>query len=159
MPVFQYFFGVGGILLCLLFVTDVLIPKLPPRPGHDLDKSTIRITAEKPSGDFVLNTFPPIAPDPSAAPSVTAEPSTRAAFAKLETEAKPKRPARRKTIAARSVPQRFARNDGFYPDQQAWSRQAWASGPTRSGGWSSSPWSSNSWPSNPWRSNSWSNGW
>ena len=45
MQVFQYLLWVGGVLICLMFALDVYIPAAPPREQHDIDRTTIRITA------------------------------------------------------------------------------------------------------------------
>src|SRR5438874_2633833 len=62
MPILQYLFGVGGALLCLMFVLDAYVPKAAPREQHDIDRSTIRI-ASRPSGDFVIDHFPAVRGD------------------------------------------------------------------------------------------------
>jgi hypothetical protein len=59
MPLVQYFLGVGGALLCLMFVLDVYVPKAPLREHHELDRSTIRITS-RPSDAIVIDRFPPV---------------------------------------------------------------------------------------------------
>ena len=49
MPLARYFFWVGGVLLALLFASDVYLPKLPMAASLDtsVDKSVIRIHSDR----------------------------------------------------------------------------------------------------------------
>lgn len=42
-PWLQYVVGVGGALICLLFVADAWLPKAAPRPYREIDKTVLRV--------------------------------------------------------------------------------------------------------------------
>jgi hypothetical protein len=167
MPIFRYLFGVGGVLLCLMFVLDAYVPKAPPRELRDLDKSTIRITA-RPSGDYVIDHFPLVRNDLAVDP---AEAVRRALAMMPEGDAKqtevPAAPSNKATSAAprkRRVAQRtqtrVASGDVASAGRsQAWSGNNWSPGwsdnASRSwnGNWSNS--SSRGWRDNHWANNQW----
>jgi len=153
MPLLQYFFGIGGALLCLMFVLDAYVPKAPPREQHELDKSTIRISTPR-TGDYVIDHFPLVRNDLSVDP----EEAVRRALAMMPKEDEPKKtvagvrseqpsPPRKRRLAQRSQP-RQPTNDAASQGRP----QAWASN-----GWSNNSWSQNSPQSGGW-SNNWNNG-
>jgi hypothetical protein len=171
MPILQYLFGVGGALLCLMFVLNAYVPTAPPREQRELDKSTIHVTAA-PTGDFVIDHFPAIRGDladaandavkkamammpPEDAKQVTSNAAQAAAVA-------PQAPRKRR-LAQRPQSRRFASAEAPSPARGdtlngGWSNNNW------SRGWSNNSnnngWSNNGWSNNPgnWNSN-WSHGW
>jgi hypothetical protein len=158
MPLVQYFFGVGGALLCLMFVLDAYVPKAPAREQHVLDKSTIRITA-RPPGDFVIDHFPPVSGNPMAGPNE----AVRQALAMMpEGDAKQADAAARRTDkppVANSRKRRVVQRTqthlaiGEVPSS---TRSPW-SGNKGSQGWSSN-WNGNwsqGWSNNRWANNQW----
>jgi hypothetical protein len=162
MPLLQYFLGVGGALLCVMFMLNAYVPKDPPREQRDLDKSTIRITAPH-TGDYVIDHFPSVRNDLAFDPAEAVrralammpkddEPKQRAATSR--TEASSPSSSRKRHLAQRSQP-RQPRGD-IPPAARP---QAWASN-----GWSNNSWSQNS-PQNSsqssWNGSSggWSNNW
>lgn len=160
MPILQYLFGVGGALLCLMFVLDAYVPKAPPREQRDVDKSTIHVAATR-TGDFVIDHFPVVRGDLADA----ANDAVRKAMAMMPPEdtrqpiinvpqgasvAPP--PARKRRLAQRPQP-RLATGEMPSPAQpQPSSGNAWSSGSWSSNGWSGDNRSGN------WN-NSWSRGW
>jgi len=177
MPIFQYVFGVGGVLLCLMFVLDVYVPKAAPREQHDLDKSTIRVTAP-PTGEFLIDHFPSVQND---LPRDPAEAVRRALAMMPEGDvkqadvatARSERPAstalRKRRVAQRSRPRL---PNGELTPSQAWAGNGWSdrnwsqdwsqnwsnsssgnrSGNSHSSGWNNGPqgWSNNRWTNNRW---------
>ena len=169
MPILQYLFGVGGALLCLMFVLDAYVPKAAPREQHEIDRSTIRITA-RPTGDFVIDHFPAVRADLADA----ANDAVRKAMAMMPPEdtkqavasaavSGPAPPAipRKRRVAQR--PQHLANSDVLPPSPpQTWSNNSWSNN-----SWSNNGWSGRS-PEQPRNSaangsgnpnNSWSRGW
>jgi hypothetical protein len=161
MPLLQYFLGVGGALLCVMFMLNAYVPKEPPREQRDLDKSTIRITAPH-TGDYVIDHFPAVRSDLAFDPAE----AVRRALAMMPKDDEPKQhaatsraeapspsPSRKRHLAQRSQP-RQPRGDAPPTRPQAWA----------SNGWSNNSWSQN-WPQdssqNSWNSSSggWSNNW
>lgn len=171
MPFFRYLFGVGGVLLCLMFLLDAYVPKAPPREQHDLDKSTIRITS-RPSGDYVIDHFPLVRNDLAADP---AEAVRRALAMMPESDAKQAKiaaaPSNKATPAAprkRRVAQRtqarVANGEAASPGRsQAWAgnnwsnnwSQNWSDNSSRgwNGNWNNG--SSHGWRDNQWANNQW----
>ncbi len=174
MPLLQYFLGVGGALLCLMFVLNAYVPKDPPREQHDLDKSTIRITAPR-TGDYVIDHFPSVrndlAIDPAesvrralammpkddesrqnVAATARAEPASSAPPRKRHVAQRPQphpSPSRGE-VASNARPQAYASN-GW--SNNNWS-QSWSNSP---GGWSSN-WNSGysqNWSNDRWANNRW----
>ena len=148
MPLLQYFFGVGGALLCLLFVFDAYVPKEPPREQHELDKSTIRISAPR-TGDYVIDHFPAVRNDLAVDPAeavrralaMMPESDRKSADVPAARRESPASPRKRR-VAQRQQP-RLPRGEAPSPERP----QTLASN-----GWSSN----NSWPQNSWQ-NSWPN--
>lgn len=81
MPILQYLFGVGGALLCLMFVLNAYVPAAPLREHHEIDKSIIHVTAAR-TGDFVVDHFPTVRGDLAD----TASDSVRNAMAMMPSE-------------------------------------------------------------------------
>lgn len=144
MPILQYFFGVGGALLCLMFVFNAYVPPAVPREQHDIDKSSIHVTATR-TGDFVIDHFPAVRADLATAASE----AVRQAMAMMppdeakqpgntEPRGNPA-PAPRKRHTAQRSPTRLATGD--------------APSPSRTQPWSNQPWSNNGWSQN-WSSGS-----
>ena len=179
MPLLQYFFGVGGALLCLMFALNAYVPKDPPREQHELDKSTIRITAPR-TGDYVVDHFPLVRNDLTVDP----EEAVRRALAMMPKEDQPKQhvatarsasqspaPPRKRRIAQRAQP-RQPNGEAAYGRPQAWASNGWSnnswsqnwsqnssqySANGSSGGWSSN-WNngySRNWPNDRWANNRW----
>ncbi len=159
MPLVQYFLGVGGALLFLMFVLDAYVSKAPPREQHELDKSTIRITA-RPSDAFVIDRFPPVRGSIAAGPGD----AVRQALAMMpEGEAKQAdvaatrgdhpiaaTPRKRRVVQRRQT--RLANGEIPLPARsQSWPGNNWSQG-------SSSNWNSNwsqGWSYNRWANNQW----
>ena len=149
MPLVQYFLGVGGALLCLMFVLDAYVPKVPPREQRELDKSTIRITA-RPSDAFVIDHFPPVPGNVAAGPAD----AVRQALAMM-----PEGEARQLHVAATREDRHTAatpRKRRVVQQQQTRVANGEAASPVRPQAWSGNTWSQG-W-SNNWNSN-WSQGW
>jgi hypothetical protein len=171
MPLLQYFFGVGGALLCLMFALNAYVPKDPPRDQHELDKSTIRISAPR-TGDYVIDHFPLVRNDLSVDP----EEAVRRALAMMPKDDESKRnvatarsasqsssPPRKRRVAQRAQP-RQPNGDAPSGRPQAWasngwSNNGWSQGSSNgsSGGWStnwnngySQNWSNDRWANNRW---------
>src|SRR5436309_1743309 len=132
MPILQYLFGVGGALLCLMFLLDAYVPKAPPREQRELDKSIIRVTAAR-TGDFVIDHFPAVRGDLADA----ANDAVRKAMAMMppddaqQTGKKATRtdspPAPRKRHLAQRPPSRLASGEAPSPIRpQPWSNQPWS---------------------------------
>ena len=54
MPIFQYFFSVGSVLLFALFVIDANADKTEFPSKSDIDRSIIRISSTRPKPELVL---------------------------------------------------------------------------------------------------------
>jgi hypothetical protein len=134
MPIFQYLFGVGGVLLCLMFVLDAYVPRSAPREQRDLDKSTIRITT-RPTGDFVIDHFPSVRNDLALAP----DEAVRRALAMMPdgdtgptnvatTRSDPATPAspRKRRVAQRPQPRLPNGEPAPPPRSQAWAGNGWS---------------------------------
>jgi hypothetical protein len=70
MPLARYFLLVGGILLALIFVSDLYLPKSPvAEPAADVDRQVIRIHSDRKWPErIVLDTsLPTITPAPAQA--------------------------------------------------------------------------------------------
>jgi len=149
MPILQYLFGVGGTLLCLMFVLNAYVPAAPPRDQRELDKSIIHVSAP-PTGDFVIDHFPAVRGDLADA----ANDAVKKAMAMMPPEdikraneaarADAAPAPRKRRVAQRSQP-RLASGDGPSPAR---------SQPPSNGDWSNG-WSNHGWSN----SNSWNNGW
>ena len=120
MPLARYFLFVGGVLLALLFISDLYLPKSPAakRMDADLPAIPIRIHSDRKWPERVVydTSLPTILP--AAAPTqvavadtgatvppkitdLSAKAATREAFALVQ----PKKPQRKRTIARqRAVP-------------------------------------------------------
>lgn len=163
MPILQYLFGVGGALLCLMFVLNAYVPQTAPREQHELDTSIIHVTAP-PSGDFVIDHFPAVRGDLATASSE----AVRQAMAMMppeearqpgstDTHTNPA-PTPRKHHLAQRPPSRLAAGDaplsaGGQPPSNSgwsnsgWSNNGWSQGWNNSQGNSGGSWN-NSWPQN-----------
>lgn len=76
MPILRYFVTVGGVLLALLLVSNVMLPKPaePPQRG-DIDRSIIRInTTRKGPERVVIDASIPTVVPPTSATAVAAPP-------------------------------------------------------------------------------------
>jgi hypothetical protein len=145
MPIFQYFFGVGGVLLCLMFALDAYVPKAPAREQHEFDKSTIRITA-RPSDAFVIDRFPPVRGNVAAGPND----AVRQALAMM-----PDSDVKQADVApAQAHPQTAAKPHKRRVAQRSQTHLANGEVPTPA---RSQAWSGNNW-SQGWSSN-WNSGW
>jgi hypothetical protein len=100
MPLARYFFFVGGVLLALLFVSNLVLPKLPMAESPDLgiEKSFLKISSDRKWPERVVldTSVPTIVPTQTASTEeAVAPPATdlvagvsaksRDAFAQLET--------------------------------------------------------------------------
>ena len=120
MPLVRYFFYVGGVLLALLFISNLVLPKLPMADGTSAgtDKPVIRISSdrkwpERVEFDTSIPTITPMQPakteDAAPAPATVAEVSparVREAFAQLEPSEQKKpepKPLRKRKIAKKRV--------------------------------------------------------
>ena len=122
MPLARYFLFVGGVVLALLFISDLYLPKSPAakRMDADLPAIPIRIHSDhkwpaRVVYDTSLPTILPAAPTQVAVadtgatvpPKITdlsAKAATREAFALVQPK-KPIKPQRKRTIASqRAVP-------------------------------------------------------
>ena len=100
MPLARYFFWVGGVLLALLFASDVYLPKLPMAASLDtsVDKSVIRIHSDRKWPERVVfdtqqptiipsqtanNAAPGVAP-PTTVADISGKARARDAFAELQ---------------------------------------------------------------------------
>jgi hypothetical protein len=145
MPLVQYFLGVGGALLCLMFALDAYVPKAPPREQRELDKSTIRITA-RPSDGFVIDRFPPVPGNVAAGPAD----AVRQALAMM-----PEGDAKQANVAAAPEHSRTAttpRKRRVVQRPQTRLANGEVPSPARSQSWSGNNWSQG------WSSN-WNNDW
>jgi hypothetical protein len=155
MPLLQYFLGVGGALMCLMFVLNAYVPKDPPREQRELDKSTIRITAPH-TGDYVIDHFPAVRSDLAFDPAE----AVRRALAMMPDD----KPKQTSVASARSEPPAASRKRHVAQRQQP--RPPHGDGPSlaRQQTWASNGWSNNNWSQN-WSQNSsngsggWSNNW
>jgi hypothetical protein len=161
MPILKYLFGVGGTLLCLMFVFNAYLPKAAPREQHDLDKSTIHVTAA-PTGDFVIDHFPAVRGDLAAAASdavrqaMAMMPPDEARQAGNSGARTDPAPAPRKRHLAQRQQSRLVNGEPTSPPRtqppsnSGWSNNGWSQG------WSNNSqgnWNSN-WPQN-WGSDRW----
>jgi hypothetical protein len=118
MPLVRYFFYVGGVLLALLFISNLVLPKLPMADGTSAgtDKPVIRISSdrkwpERVEFDTSIPTITPMQPAKTedAAPATVAQVSparVREAFAQLEPSEQKKpepKPLRKRKIAKKRV--------------------------------------------------------
>lgn len=119
MLVVRYFLYVGGVLLALLFVSDVYLPKPPVVETADTDLPVIRIHSDRKLPERVVfdtsrpTIVPPQTPavaaiQPSASVAeISAKARVREAFAQFVTP-EPKKPAsrlqRKRRIAQRRAP-------------------------------------------------------
>jgi hypothetical protein len=160
MPILKYLFGAGGALLCLMFVLNAYVPKAPQREQHDIDKSTIHLTAA-PTGDFVIDHFPAVRGDLADAPNdavrkamamMPPEDAKQAGGNAMNAASAAPVPPRKRHLAQR--PQsRLANGDPpspiqALPSNSGWSNNGWSQGWSNNSGGN---WNSN-WPQN-WGSN------
>ena len=105
MPLFRYFAFVGAALLVLLFAAAALMPQqvTVARGGDDIDKTTIRIHAQKTGPAAVVMNVqqPPSPPDPQTA-YIFPEPSRPAPETAAETKLAETKPSDRTADAAAS---------------------------------------------------------
>ena len=107
MPLFRYFFFVGGILLALIYVADAYAVKTVPQQRVDVDRSTIRISSARkwPEAITIDTSLPTIVPATVVADQKTAAPSVtepiRRAFAQVSSDPKPAPRVSRKHVARR----------------------------------------------------------
>ncbi|MEA2863832.1 MAG: hypothetical protein QOC84_1788 [Bradyrhizobium sp.] len=122
MPLARYFVLVGGVLLALVFISDLYFPKSPVVATADVDRQVIRIHSDRKWPDRIVfdTNVPTISPPPaqtvaSIAPAEAEVPAkAREAFAQLPSD-EPKRmriaevrkpepkPLRKRKIARRRV--------------------------------------------------------
>ncbi len=174
MPLLQYFFGAGGALLCLMLVLNAYVPKAPPREQHDLDKSTIRITAPR-TGDFVIDHFPAVRNDLAVDPAeavrralamMPEDKDKQTSGATARSESQPA-PPRKRRLAQRTQPRPSNGDTRSQARPQAWASNGWSNNSWSqnwsngsSGNWSSN-WNNNgsqNWSNNRWANNRWT-GW
>ena len=102
MPIKQYLVWVGGILLCLIFAFDALLPKAMPRPDYDFDRGALKIgapdTGIAPDTGAVAVSDGSVqdhASEPPDGPKDAVHSTVGQAFAKLKPEAPRKHPGKR----------------------------------------------------------------
>lgn len=94
MPLARYFFLVGGVLLALVFISDLYFPKSPIFERADIDRQVIRIHSDQKWPERVVfdTNLPTITPPlaqtaasvvPPAAAEAPAQARAREAFAQL----------------------------------------------------------------------------
>ena len=127
MPLARYFFLVGGVLLALVFISDLYFPKSPTVERADIDRQVIRIHSDQKWPERVVfdTNLPTITAPlaqtmasvvPPAAAEVPAKVRAREAFAELQPsdsrhlqvadvrKAEPKPQRKRKIVRRRAAP-------------------------------------------------------
>jgi len=127
MPLARYFFLVGGVLLALVFISDLYLPRSPTMERADIDRQVIRIHSDQKWPERVVfdTNLPTITAPlaqtmvsvvPPAAAEVPAKVRAREAFAELQPsdsghvkvadvrKAEPKPQRKRKIVRRRAAP-------------------------------------------------------
>ena len=134
-PIRNYFFGVGGILLCLLFALDAYLPKAEPHRDFDIDRTGLKISAPDTgiapdTGAVAISGGGPTQ-DEAEKTKADARTAPARALAKAEVTA-PKKPQR--TRVAHLQPAKRALPPAQVPWSSQWSSN-WSSNATSNWSW------------------------